>query len=380
MRSLTAFFITTILLKFVYALEAPVAHIETEQNGDSLRVILTWSEVPSANRYSIYGKGSDPYGPGELLTRVYDNQFFYIIAEDTLDTPDGFIPVPAGTFTMGQNGVAEPEHEVTLTHDFFLGIEEVTNQEYLQAVQWAYDQGHVTATSSTVQAYGQELLDLDSQNCEISFSEGNFSLLMGIFDSGEYGPGFAYPDGYNPAVHPAKEVSWYGAACYCDWRSEIVGLDPFYQGIWNQDAGHNPYIASGYRLPTEAEWEYAARYHDGRTYPWGELIPDCSIANFKNVDYCVGWTSPVGNYPSGASALGLMDMAGNAWEWVGDRYGGYSGDAQVDPFGPADGPDRVLRGGDWNNFALYLPSASNVGFSPTHTNPNFGFRLCRTIE
>ncbi|MBZ0305608.1 MAG: formylglycine-generating enzyme family protein, partial [Anaerolineae bacterium] len=252
---------------------------------------------------------------------------------------DSMIFVPAGSFTMGQVGAAdaEPEHTVTITRDYCLGNYEVTNQEYLDAVQWAYDNGRVTANSAAVQAYGFELLDLDFSACEITFAAGVFSLER-TPSAGNWG----YPDAgtYDPANHPVKEVSWYGAACYCDWRSEMEGFHPFYNGNWDQSAGHNPYEAEGYRLPTEAEWEYAARLSAGSTYPWGEQDPTCGLANYFFIDggifeFCVGWTSPVGSTPAGVSALGFMDLAGNVMEYTGDWWGSYSGNSQTDPLGPS---------------------------------------------
>ena len=286
--------------------------------------------------------------------------------------------VPAGTFTMGQSGVFLPEHQVTLTNDFWLGTKEVTNQEYLEALQWAYDNGHVTASSSTVQAHGQELLDLDATDyCEIAFNTETevFYLVARTFSSGSWGPGEAYPEGYDPANHPAKEVSWYGSACYCDWRSLMEGLPAFYQGNWNQTAAHTPYTASGYRLPTEAEWEYAAQYSDERTYPWGETAPACDHVNHSS---CVGWTSPVGSTPLGNSTLGLTDMAGNVFEWCGDWYGSYSSNTQENPIGASSGSARVVRGGFWYSHASVLRCALRGSSYPSSTDSGMGFRLCRT--
>ncbi len=169
-----------------------------------------------------------------------DSITFTEAVEDTLP---GFITVPAGTFWMGQSGTnGLPVHQVTLTQGFLLAKNEVTNGQYMEALQWAYDNGHVTATSNTVTAHGVQLLDLDNIDCEIGFASGAFHLIERTHDMGSWGPGHAFPAGYDPGVHPVKDVSWYGAACYCDWISMIAGLAPFYDGNWSVSPTHSPYI------------------------------------------------------------------------------------------------------------------------------------------
>jgi len=291
---------------------------------------------------------------------------------DSLTFYDGGIPgmvtVPAGVFTMG-DGVAycgTAQRQVTLTHDFYLGQHEVTNQEYLEAVQWAYDHGYVTATTTSVRdnldGSTEELLDLDG-SCEIAFSGGTFSLR----DAGH---------GINPD-HPVKEVTWYGAAAYCDWLSLHAGLPRAYNHSTWQCNGGDPYGAPGYRLPTDAEWEYAAQWDDERIYPWGNEAPDCSRANYYG---CVGWTSPVGSYPDAPAVPGLSDMAGNVWEWCNDRHTCDLGTNPVtDPTGPASGTYRVLRGGAWDNHGPNLRCAIRFDYYPYYSYYSFGFRASRTV-
>jgi len=269
-----------------------------------------------------------------------------------------FVIVPAGTFMMGCNDIyswEQPVHQVSLGYDILLGIHEVTNSEYVVILQWAYDQGHVVVDNGRVLAFGEVLLYLNKKDlasphsfCEITFRNGRFSLGVSRSISIQN----AHPEGYDPGSHPVKCISWYGAACYCDWISEMEGLQPFYNGNWDQTEEHNPYTSLAYRLPTEAEWEYAAQYDDGRMYPWGDTDPNCDLANYwpRHEDECISWTLPVGSYPLGESKLGLMDMVGNVAEWVGDWYGDYSNEPLNNPLGPAKGTDRVLRGGEYDTY------------------------------
>jgi formylglycine-generating enzyme required for sulfatase activity len=276
--------------------------------------------------------------------------------------------VPAGTFIMG-DGVThcgEEEREVTLTHSFYLGRYEVTNQEYVAAVQWAYDLGHVTVDSSSVRDAlddsKEKLLDLDGSECEIAFDEdsGTFSTVN--------------------AKCPVKHVTWYGAARYCDWLSLQQGFPRAYEhgGDWSCNGG-DPYGAGGYRLPTDAEWEYAAQYEDERIHPWGDETPDCGRANYYG---CLGSTSPVGSYPGAPDISGelLYDMAGNVWEWCNDWHECLLGTTpETDPVGPSSGASRVVRSGCWYAGDCALRCASRAASShPGGDGIAMGFRCARS--
>jgi formylglycine-generating enzyme required for sulfatase activity len=323
-----------------------------------------------------------------INTEENPQEFYRVIAIGCGPDPliGEMMPVPHGSFTMGPDAWGNgSEHPVTLTRDFLIGATEVTNGQYLEALQWAFDQGLVTLNLNHVEAYGVDLIDMYDEDCEIDFDDGTFYLDTLVhsndFGWGEGGPGVAYPEGYNPVLHPVKEVTWYGAATYCDWLSLQEGLTPFYDGNWSVSPGHNPYDAEGYRLLTEAEWEYAARFDDGRLYPWGDQTPiDCVELNTR---LCIGWTTPVGNFPSGNSELGMVDMSGNVAEYVNDNWGDeYELEQVVDPIGSElDYWGRVLRGGDFRTrYIEYNQAVAREGGSVSFGEAWIGFRVCRTAN
>ena len=295
-------------------------------------------------------------------------------------TRSGFVRLYAGSFTMGAPGDElgtdtdeRPQHDVYLTRAFYIQQTEVTNQEYLQMAQWAYDNGYATATSTTLQdgmGAAEELLDLDDGDCEIQFSAGTFSLR----NAGH---------GINPD-HPVQEVTWYGAAAYCDWQNLQEELALSYDHSTWQCNGGDPHSAEGYRLPTEAEWEYACRSGSTSAFANGSIVqtgcgfePNLSLIGW----YCgndTGWSSSVSTKIP--NAWGLYDMHGNLFEWVNDWYSSsyYASSPYLNPPGPSSGSNRVIRGGGWDDGAQLSRSADRYSNAPTFTYYDVGFRVVRS--
>jgi formylglycine-generating enzyme required for sulfatase activity len=176
------------------------------------------------------------------------------------------------------------------------------------------------------------------------------------------------------ARHPINCVTWEDAATYCS--------------------------ASDKRLPTEAEWELAARGAEGRRYPWGEDAPSPELLNACG-DECLAWekkshideeamykgndgwvhTAPVGSFPRGASAYGVEDIVGNVWEWVADWNAPYEAGETTDPQGARTGDKRVMRGGGWNGaYESWVRPTFRFGAEPTMRSHGVGFRCARSIQ
>lgn len=235
------------------------------------------------------------------------------------------VAVPAGSFLMGNENYGadeQPIHSVALS-GFWLDQTEVTNAQFVAFLEAQGNQVEGGATwLNTSAGYGG-----------IMVRNGRFLLREGMAD------------------HPVVGVSWYGADAYCRWV--------------------------GAQLPTEAQWEYAARGPQSTFYAWGDEEPSCELANYwGREDGCHAGTAPVGSHPAGASWVHAYDLAGNVWEWVADWHAAdyYSHSPEQDPAGPAAGETKVLRGGAWSYHEASLRAALRSHQTPAFRSVNVGFR------
>jgi formylglycine-generating enzyme required for sulfatase activity/predicted MPP superfamily phosphohydrolase len=270
----------------------------------------------------------------EVKPRFQAGNLLGVFGDDRFDKYE-MVEVPEGPFIMGSNEnegheVERPAREIWLD-TFWIGKNLVTNGEFKEFVD---DRGYETEKFWTPE--GLRLL-----------KEGNIS-------EAKY---WNHRD-FNKANLPVVGVSWYEADAFCRWLSEKKGKN--------------------YRLPTEAEWEKAARGTDGRTWPWGDEFE----SDFCNSIACGLHTpSPVGIFPKGESPYGCLDMAGNVWEWCQDWFAEkyYEKGSKSNPKGPRRGDIRVMRGGGWFDDRDYCRCAYRNIDHPAFRYYYFGFRLVRSL-
>ncbi len=301
--------------------------------------------------------------------------------------PANMVLVPAGTFEMGSDEFADakPVRKITLTNDFYIGKFEVSNEEYADVLNYAMSKGYLDPAAlkgakgmaKGVSKSPQKYQDVFDEHSKIAFEDGVFKPFAGYENK------------------PVDEVTWFGAAFYCNMLSEKEGLAALYN---LDDWSCQVYGKAGYRLPTEAEWEYTAKYDDGRKYPWGNQEPDKTYANIKEpiLDPVDVLTSNSGAYsPKGDSKLGVCDMAGNVAEWCNDWYNdvSYVYESQtIDPVGP--GPSqyyylapfkefrsaRVLRGGGFIYDPVYRKEMGAPFVINTVLNKDAFNNSCRSFD
>jgi formylglycine-generating enzyme required for sulfatase activity len=239
--------------------------------------------------------------------------------------PGEMVRVPADVFLMGNDNGPEderPRHQLHLA-EFFIDRTKITNARFAEFLN----------ARGTRAADGQVWYDVDDNDARIHRRNGRW-----LPDSGHEN-------------HPVVEASWYGAVAFCAW--------------------------AGKRLPTEAEWEKAARGTDGRKYPWGSEPPTASRAHFG-----AGWNDlkPVGSFPQGASPYGILDLAGNGWEWVSSGYRPYPYDAHDGREDLTRLQPRGTRGGGHDSSAEDLTTTHrgrHVSRNPRSGHHNISFRCAR---
>jgi formylglycine-generating enzyme len=322
---------------------------------------LVWSNTQSGTNYTIQtcsslagGSNWVNYVQLPVTNNVNTNQ---IVA---FNPPAGMAFIPAGSFTMGDklDGESDAPPTDVYVSGFYMDVNLVSYGQWQTVYNWAINNGY----------------------------------------------GFVNAGAGKAADYPVQTVTWYDCVKWCNARSQQEGLTPVYYTdagfteVYTNGQSLNPpqspyanWTASGYRLPTEAEWEKAARGGlKGLRFPWGDSISE-SQANYQGdtnkYSYDLGpnyfnpvftngfpYESPVGYFaPNG---YGLYDMAGNVEEWCWDYYAPtYAGGS--DPRGPTQSTGRVFRGGDWGFYADYARCAHRQNEGPDQGFQNFGFRCVR---
>jgi len=303
--------------------------------------IVPKSEQATPRRDDKANQPTEDIGSQQVVTNLYQQKpkkrRFWDRSDRNHRIPNGdeLIYVESGSFVMGDTwgdgfDWEKPTHRVDLTYDFYVGQYPVTFEEY-------------------------------DRYCKETGATKPYDLDWGR--------------GRRPVIN----VSWFDAIGYCNWLSEKEGLPIAYYGdgsLLNENRRKTEDITKvkGYRLLTEAEWEYAARGGKksmGYKYS-GSNSPD-SVAWYDSNSGSK--THEVGQKKR--NELGLYDMSGNVYEWCSDWYGSYSSSAQTNPYNDS-GSYRVIRGGGWDNNAAHVRVARRGSYSPSGKTNNLGFRICRT--
>ena len=285
-----------------------------------------------------------------------------LLSTNVLKAIEGFSLIPAGPFTMGDSldGISDAPRRTVTLDAFYIGKYEVTKAEWDEVRTWALSNGYTDLAAGSGKA----------------------------------------------SNHPVQTISWYDMVKWCNARSQKEGLTPVYYinnaqttvyktGSVDVTNAQVKWSANGYRLPTEAEWEKAARGGlSGKRFAWGNTIShsranyyatsdykyDLTGNSYHHPSYKTGsepYTSPVGAFA--ANGYGLYDMAGNVFEWCWDWHVKYSSGSQTNPRGATSGTRRVFRGGSWDSGADDGRVALRDHEPPGNTDDEFGFRVARSL-
>jgi sulfatase modifying factor 1 len=381
----------TLAIALILCATTAPAWANGDHNGDGTIDLLDYDEFPGCMAGPGGGLGNDCDvfdSDSDVDVDIVDFAEFQKVFGTPVAPPD-MVLVPAGEFEMGDSFYEGDPNELPV-HDvyldaYYIDTYEVTNQQYADALNWAWDQGGLIHVSSgVVYQYGgttypycdTHSADPDSR---IHWDGNTFTVTAGKED------------------HPMVEVSWYGAVAFCNWRSTMEGRTPCYDlSTWTCD-----FDVDGFRLPTEVEWEKAAGWDPDLQahFRFGEHTNGCGYncldgqrANYSSSGdpFETGpypWTTPVGYYDGSdhggtyqtqdaQSYYGCRDMSGNVWEWCHDWYSEtyYSNSPYDNPTGPVSGTFRVLRGGYWYYAPYICRSAIRTGYLPDLRFYYYGFR------
>jgi formylglycine-generating enzyme required for sulfatase activity len=284
-----------------------------------------------------------------------------------MEKEDRWVSLKEGSFDMGSEGYG-PIHEVEISQPFKLGRYPVTNVEYRRFLEdGGYDREELWGEE------GWEWRHLEGAEFETWSKARNLRSYEDELSVPGNEPKFWRDASYNAPNQPAVGVSWFEAEAYCNWlnrRMEETTPDWWKPGM-------------RITLPSEAQWEYAARGAEGRTYPWGDQEPDPQRANYH--DTKLSTTSPVGAFPAGSTPEGLADMAGNVWEWCLDVWDAEANekreDSVADPVSEGgDSARRVVRGGSWIYQAQFLAGAFRSRVGTGCRFQSGGFRCCVSVS
>lgn len=367
---------TTLVLNGVYQDKAPGSNFVRIEGADFIMGSDSGSRKYPQDRPDSLVAWYDTVC-AEDFEAVCDTLWEYYTAVDTLSYPAEI-----------SRDADELRHRVEITYTHFIGKTEITNQEFVELGNWALVNGAATATDSsmhdTLDGSTVELINFDFVDTPIDIQDGVLRLKKAEF-----------------AARPVIELTWYGAASYCDWLSLREGVDKAYDHItW-------ALISPNYRLPTEAEWENACRAGTQSAYWSGDIVSGgCSEPALQNAGWFCGnaggASHDVGT--KAANHLGLFDIHGNVWEWCHDYYGLYEVPPipldpdlpppsrpllfyededlvpVVDPFGPVEGELRVVRSGRWLLAGSLCRSAGRMMAVPEFRGQNIGFRVASGEE